>query len=195
MFSMMLHNNSFLQGVQGLKFVVNTIKSHFLNTIRSFVYFSQMKYIDYAFSLSKNGIEQTLDLLLKMTSNLTTYWDYLSLNLMHNFNILFHFFFTISSSRKNEIFFYQIIYDVIMVLATKIHPGNNFQILAFKGITSIQTSINNIQENTRKTDASVLDKIIFNSKTIKKCSILYDEFFGLSTPVNEVLSFVNKNFP
>lgn len=96
----------FLQGVQGLKFVVNTIKSHFLNTIRSFVYFSQMKYIDYAFSLSKNGIEQTLDLLLKMTSNLTTYWDYLSLNLMQNFNILFHFFFTISSSRKKwRIFF------------------------------------------------------------------------------------------
>lgn len=145
MFSMMLHNNIFLQGVQGLKFVVNTIKSHFLNTIRSFVYFSQMKYIDYAFSLSKNGIEQTLDLLLKMTSNLTTYWDYLSLNLMQNFNILFHFFFLqFRQAVKMEIFFYQIVYDVIMVLATKIHPGNNFQILAFKGITSIQTSINNI---------------------------------------------------
>lgn len=134
----------FLQGVQWLKFVVNTIKSHFLNTIRSFVYFSQMKYIDNASSLSKNGIEQTLNLLLKMTSNLTTYWDYLSLNLIQNFNILFQFFFTISSSRKYGEFFYQIIYDVIMVLATKIHPGNNFQILAFKGITSIQTSINNI---------------------------------------------------
>lgn len=145
MFSMMLHNNIFFQGVQGLKFVVNTIKSHFLNTIRSFVYFSQMKYIDYAFSLSKNGIEQTLDLLLKMTSNLTTYWDYLSLNLMQNFSILFHFFFLqFRQAVKMEIFFYQIIYDVIMVLATKIHPGHNFQILAFKGITSIQTSINNI---------------------------------------------------
>lgn len=135
----------FLQGVQWLKFVVNTIKSHFLNTIRSFVYFSQMKYIDNASSLSKNGIEQTLNLLLKMTSNLTTYWDYLSLNLIQNFNILFHFFFLQFRQAVNmENFFYQIIYDVIMVLATKIHPGNNFQILAFKGITSIQTSINNI---------------------------------------------------
>lgn len=144
MFSLMLHNNSFLQGVQWLKFVVNTIKSHFLNTIRSFVYFSQMKYIDNAFSLSKNGIKQTLDLLLKMTSNLTTYWDYLSLNLMQNFNILFPFFLQFRQAVNMENFFYQIIYDVIMVLATKIHPGNNFYILAFKGITSIQTSINNI---------------------------------------------------
>lgn len=91
------------------------------NNSQSFCPSLTMKYIQNTYSLSKTGIKQALDPLLKMMSNWILVSELHIHDLILNVKKVFHFLYNSFKVKYGEI--QQISYDVMIVLAPDIHSG------------------------------------------------------------------------